>query len=64
MINKPVYRNDDPSDYEDELMQTCVECAIAAGHTGIEAYDCDNGSVNCPECPFRSKKDESANSVS
>ena len=62
MIDKILYRNDDPPDYEDELEKACIECATAAGHTGIEASDCDNGSLNCPECPFR-RNHESRNNL-
>ena len=40
-------------DLEDRNDMACWECAVRNGHTKEEADDCDNGSVDCPDCPFR-----------
>ena len=40
--------------YEDESNDiACVETAKRNGHTIEEAEWCDNGSVGCPDCPFK-----------
>ena len=38
---------------EDKNEQACRSCALRNGHTIQEADDCEDGSVNCPDCPFR-----------
>ena len=41
------------AEVEDNNDRTCWECAERNGHTKQEADDCDNGSVGCPNCPFK-----------
>lgn len=42
-------------DLEDRNEQACIETAIKNGHTREEADNCDDGSVDCPDCPFKAK---------
>jgi len=42
-------------DLADNDMAKCHECALRNGHTIDEADDCDDGSVGCPDCPFKPK---------
>jgi len=42
--------------YEEQMeanaFNACYNTAIKNGHTKEEADNCDDGSVNCPDCPF------------
>ena len=38
---------------EDNNEQACIETAMKNGHTKEEADNCDDGSVACPDCPFK-----------
>jgi len=44
---------------EDMNTISCQSCALRNGHTIEEADNCDDGSVNCPDCPFETRKEES-----
>jgi hypothetical protein len=44
---------DDPNDGNDANMAKCYETAVKNGHYVLEAADCQNGSVGCPDCPFK-----------
>ena len=35
----------------------CHECALKNGHTVSEADNCDDGSMGCPDCPWKPSKD-------
>lgn len=37
----------------DASERACNETAIRNGHTIDEAEMCDNGSVKCPDCPWK-----------
>ncbi len=43
--------------YEEQMeaagVQACQGTALRNGHTVEEADNCDDGSVNCPDCPFK-----------
>ena len=41
------------ADQEDNAVASCYDCAIRNGHTREEADNCDDGSVSCPDCPFK-----------
>ena len=45
---------------EDMNTQACIETAKRNGHTVEEADNCDDGSVGCPDCPFRRKEEVKA----
>lgn len=40
---------------EDAHWGACFEAAAANGLTPIEAEDCDDGSHNCPSCPWKNE---------
>lgn len=43
---------------EDESNEiACNETAKKNGHTSDEAEMCDDGSVGCPDCPFKKRKE-------
>lgn len=39
----------------DAYEEACIETAKMNGHTIEESENCDNGSVGCPDCPFKIK---------
>lgn len=39
---------------------TCYDCATRNGHTVEDTENCDNGSVGCPDCPFKRKENNNA----
>lgn len=41
--------------YDADQMPACVECAQRNGHTTEEAELCDDGSLQCPDCPWKPK---------
>ena len=40
------------SDLEESYFRECFAAASKAGHTLPQAEDCDDGDLNCPDCPF------------
>jgi hypothetical protein len=44
--------------WEDAQWERCYEAARLAGHSSEEADNCDDGSLNCPDCPWKEVKDE------
>lgn len=45
------------ADLEDSGWEACFSTAIRNGHTEEEADNCDDGSVACPDCPWKIKED-------
>ena len=41
---------------EDANEMACIETAIKNGHTREEADNCDDGSVGCPDCPWKGER--------
>ena len=41
------------ADLEDNATQACQSTAVKNGRTTEEADNCDDGSVACPDCPFK-----------
>lgn len=51
-------RHEENEEYKATM--ACFGTAIKNGHTKEEAEECDNGSLGCPDCPF---KNEGLNSL-
>jgi len=35
-----------------ERIEACIEAAKLNGHTEEEAYNCKDGALGCPNCPY------------
>ena len=46
------------ADLEDNATMSCLNTATNNGHTREEADECDDGSIACPDCPFKAKEVE------
>jgi hypothetical protein len=44
------------SDIERDNWEACFRTATSNGHTIAEAEECEDGSIGCANCPFRSVK--------
>lgn len=49
--------SDHIQDEEDSNFEACFEAALRAGHSSLVACFCENGSLHCPLCPFKSKQE-------
>lgn len=41
------------ADQEASHERACIETARSNGHDATTAENCDDGSVGCPNCPFK-----------
>ena len=41
------------NDLEDSYFQACCAAASKAGYTVSQAEECNEGGLDCPDCPFR-----------
>ena len=38
---------------EDSNWYSCVHAAMKAGFTKEQSFECENGQLNCPTCPWK-----------
>jgi len=43
------------NDCEEQSEGACHDAALRSGHTKADANLCDDGSLGCPDCPFKEK---------